>query len=262
VWSENIGWVSFNNTSDGAAQAYGVKVDTTTQATGGNGAITGNAWSDNIGWVSFDRTRTGNPPAAPFNGGSGPLAQVDWSTGKVTGWMRALSACQNNLVDGSGNCTGSGAGDAAGGWDGWIKLSDEANATWANNGVKISANRFSGWAWGSNVAGWVDFAPTIGGVSVGPVIGVPPCVATDPGIVWGSCQALPSSTCVAPPATQTFVNGGVRVGACPAGGTTTESCDVTVACTPAASSCGDGVCSGTETPLSCSADCKLKYKQF
>src|SRR3989339_177586 len=141
TWGENIGWTSFNsldcdsdkngrvdagmcggdNTSM-IARDYGVNVNTSTKATGGTGALSGTAWNEHVGWVSFDRTKTGNPPAAPLNGGSGPIAHVDWATGSTTGWMRAISACQNTLLDGSGNCTGSGAGNAAGGWDGWISL--------------------------------------------------------------------------------------------------------------------------------------------
>ena len=585
VWSENIGWVSFNNTSDGSAQNYGVKVDTAAKATGGNGAITGDAWGEHIGWVSFDRTKTGNPPQAPFNGGSGPIAQVDWSTGKVTGWMRVLSAMDtpafgaptwkapvltagailtpqsdsSQAVDYSGNYlylggdsalavmdisnpagttqvgtfpipVMSGWGDSstdvryhaiggtplvfmttyygglvivnvtnpaapvlkggidltgeswavefsadnkyafvvgstgfrtidiqdltnpilkttlalpgtigngivivgsyayvanrngglqvvnisnplspsiagsyitgfnanewaynvyynapylymakhtlnnsqansqilvfdistpaspslvtsidiplvgpqpaisastdrgprsvmvtgnlmfvpsdkaglyifdisnilspqllglfptpysgegwevvvknnvaylAGGtndlfvvepsagpwWDGWISLSgdalDTAPATKGSYSVNIIANKFSGWAWGSNVTGWVDFAPKIGGVSVGPIIGVPPCVAGDvPASSWGACQRIGS--CPA----DVGSTSGIKVGACPTGGTVTTSCvlpALTCAAAPGgpAGTCGDGVCNSGETPISCAKDCKV-----
>lgn len=146
AWSETIGWISFScaNDSSCATSPYGVTVDSDT------GYFSGNAWSENIGWISFDRASTSNPPAAPFDSGVGPIAQVDWSTGNVTGWARALSACQDSLVDGLGNCTGSGAGDAAGGWDGWIRLSDETDPSWAGNGVKILADKFSGYAWSGN----------------------------------------------------------------------------------------------------------------
>lgn len=188
-----------------------------------------------------------------------------------------------------GDCTG---GSRTDGWDGWIKLggdglswngsacigtSDNLNTNRCNYGVNIIANKFGGYAWGggdapgvAGVIGWVDFAPKIGGISVGPVIGAPPCTASDPGIAWGSCQALPSSTCAAPLVTKFFPGGGIRVGACPSGGTTTGPCDVTVACTPPATSgpaptatCNyNGVCNVGETPLNCAFDCKVKYKQF
>lgn len=308
-----LGWISFNSTSDESSQAYGTKVDTTTKGTGGVGNFSGNAWGENVGWISFDRAETGIPPGPPFDGASGPIAQVDWSTGKVTGWMRVLA----------------GADAQAGGWDGWIKLSDTAGGSatyttagslaagsltpkcscdsgagyncsspftgsdvgvvcydqWATSGgpskifnrtssspaygVQISANKFSGYAWGGDVVGWVDFAPKIGGVSVGPVIGAPPCVATDTSISWGTCQPLPSSICAAPPTTKVIANGGIRVGACTSGGTTTGPCDVTVACTPPVvvtpppSGCNaNPACDGGETPLTCPSQCKVKYKQF
>lgn len=144
AWSENIGWISFNNLSDGSATSYGVNISPL--AVTGTGDLSGHAWSENIGWISFNRLDTGTPPFAPFNGATGPIAQVDWTTGKVTGWARAMSGF-----------------GSVGGWDGWIKLSDDNVGVWAGNGVKISLStgKFSGYAWGWEVIGWIDFAPAI-----------------------------------------------------------------------------------------------------
>lgn len=150
AWSENIGWISFNDTNDNSPTSYGVNVDVTNRATGGTGDFSGYAWSQNIGWVSFNRVDTGTPPGAPFNGTSGPIAQVNWSTGAVTGWARALS----------------GVG-STGGWDGWIKLAKDPSDTGALYGVRNSGNDFVGFAWGADVAGWIDFAPTVNSVSYG-----------------------------------------------------------------------------------------------
>ena len=122
--------------------------------------------------ISFDGGVTGNPPSAPYNTGSGAIAKTD-TLGNVTGWARALSACTNNYWDAvNKKCTNVGAGDAAGGWDGWIKLSD---STWTN-GVKINPadGKFSGYAWGGaevlpsgdsdpagvSVIGWINFSGT------------------------------------------------------------------------------------------------------
>ncbi|MDD5152620.1 MAG: hypothetical protein PHS95_01300 [Candidatus Pacebacteria bacterium] len=265
TWSENIGWMSWNSTSDGSATSYGANVDTSNKATGGMGDMSGNVWSEHLGWISFDRTATGNPPSAPFNGGSGAIAKVDWSTGKVTGWMRALVGCEVTPGTPVSSCSGSGAGAAAGGWDGWIKLSDDSVGVWANKGVKVSANRFSRYAWASDVIGWIDFNPRLAGVDLGPVIFVPPCNPLDvPADGWGVCQAI--SQCVAPPATQTNV-AGVQVGQCALGGTAIRSCTIaTQTCTPATTgtTCGDGVCNraGGETNLSCPKDCKSSVIQF
>ena len=102
AWSDNIGWISFNNTTDGSGFNYGVNINN-------DGIFSGYAWSDNIGWISFNRTDTGAPPGSPDYGTY--LAQVDLENGQVSGWARALSY--------------------GGGWDGWIKLRD------ANYGVYI-----------------------------------------------------------------------------------------------------------------------------
>ena len=125
AWSENIGWVSFNSTSDASPTDYGVNIDLAT------GDLSGHAWSEHIGWVSFNRSDTGNPPSAPFNGGSGPIAQYNSGTDELTGWMRVLAY--------------------DGGWDGWIRFESatiDASGDW------------HGWAWSDVVVGWLSFNST------------------------------------------------------------------------------------------------------
>ncbi len=255
AWSENIGWISFNSTNDGSAVSYGVNLDTTNRATGGTGNFSGNAWSENIGWISFNRLDTGTPPFAPFSGATGPIAQVDWATGKVTGWARALS----------------GVG-SVGGWDGWIKLSDDSIPVWNGRGVKISGNNFSGLAWGgadgtgiAGVVGWIDFAPTVGGASVGVQVSAPVVLTcTTPNVTtWSSCQS--SATCTTPPSKLTG-QPGFRTGTCPTPtytGNVTEACSsATVPCTAPPTVCGNGICEAGETFLKCSKDCKAKVREF
>ena len=142
AWSSNVGWISFNCTDTGTCGTadYGVHVNPTT------GELSGFAWSSNIGWISFNRANTGTPPAAPYNGSESFIACFDRSgvttelcnaanDNKVYGWARALS-------HGSG-------------WDGWIKLRD---ASWTPGVSWNSAgNEFAGFAWGSDVVGWVSF---------------------------------------------------------------------------------------------------------
>lgn len=132
AWSENIGWISFNNISGGGATDYGVNINPTT------GIFSGYAWSENIGWISFNRADTGVPPGPPYNGSETYIAKLDLGTKQVSGWARALSF--------------------GGGWDGWIKLRGIAQdgspygISW-NSGTE----EFEGWAWSDMVIGWISF---------------------------------------------------------------------------------------------------------
>ena len=157
AWSRNIGWISFNNLTDGSEISYGVKVDP------GNGKLSGYAWSGNIGWISFNESDTGAPPSNdPCSDTSciakaTPPGQFGKSNVYVEGWARALAACQNNLWDGT-KCTGSGAGDASGGWDGWIRFDHGKTGGSYGGEVYIGTNgEFRGWAWGGDIIGWISF---------------------------------------------------------------------------------------------------------
>lgn len=251
AWSENIGWIGFNDTSiqgvcdannngfvdvscggldTGATpwRSFGVSVDTTNKSTGGIGSFSGYAWSDNIGWVSFTSSDLTLCPSGSCS------AQVDWSTGKVTGWARALSGKND---------------PQAGGWDGWIKLSKGALDTGPTYGVTISGNKFSGYAWGggedvagvAGVVGWIDFGPTVSGVPIGVQVSAPPCT-TATATSWGSCQPLTQCT---GGGTQSLVVG-IKVGLCTSGGTVTQGCTIATQ-----------TCTATS-----SASTKIKYRQF
>ncbi|MBU2579510.1 PKD domain-containing protein [Patescibacteria group bacterium] len=133
AWSENIGWISFNNLSDGSAVNYGVNVDVS------NGNFSGYAWSEHIGWISFNESDTGVPPSNDPCPGSSCIAkavpsnQLGRSNVNINGWARALSY--------------------GGGWDGWIRF-DHGQA----NPAYIGADGdWHGWAWGSDVVGWISF---------------------------------------------------------------------------------------------------------
>lgn len=171
AWSENVGWISLNSTSDGSATSYGVNISPLT----GTGIFSGYAWSENVGWITFNSGELSSCPSGTCN------AQVDWASGKVTGWARVLSQ------------TG----------DGWIKLSDDSIGVWNGKGVKITSGKFSGYAWGSDSVGWIDFAPLINGITPLPSddlaqIAPAACSASDP-----STYTFTGSPCVA-----TCVSGG------------------------------------------------------
>ena len=125
AWSENIGWLSFNNTTGGGSTDYGVNIDS-------GGLFSGYAWSENIGWLSFNQAELAGCPSGACR------AEMDTATGQVSGWARALAY-----------------GD---GWDGWISLRG------TNYGVSVDPNpasptyqEFFGWAWGNTVVGWLSF---------------------------------------------------------------------------------------------------------
>lgn len=114
---------------------YGVNVDSLT------GAFSGYAWSENIGWIKFD-------PAGPYPGAPSSSATLNLSTNEVSGWARACAGAVNP------DCTG-GTNPDSGGWDGWIKM----RGTVPNYGVSLNpgTKEFSGFAWGSDVIGWISF---------------------------------------------------------------------------------------------------------
>lgn len=161
AWSENIGWVSFNNNSvdgiagGGGSNDYGLTIN-------GSGLITGYAWSENIGEISFNRKDTEGCGGCSGTNCDADADMAAAADGKhwITGWARAIAACKDSLWnDVQKECTGGGAGDKAGGWDGCIKLGKTATY-----GVYIDENTgdLHGWATGSadsgnGVIGWLSF---------------------------------------------------------------------------------------------------------
>jgi hypothetical protein len=140
-WSDNIGWVSFSDTNTN------VTMDATT------GALTGYAWADNIGWVKFGGL-------SGFPSGSGTVsanAVVNTAAGTVSGWARA---CAGTIKSGDSTTLPTQPGDCStmtsrsDGWDGWISLSGTNYGATYNS----TTGAFGGYAWGSDVVGWVSFA--------------------------------------------------------------------------------------------------------
>jgi len=122
AWSENIGWVSFNNTSGGGTIDYGVNI-------GSDGVFSGYAWSENIGWISFNTADLSGCPSGVCR------AEINLETGEVSGWARIL-----NLTDGWIHLKGSNYG-----------ISVDINPS------SPTYQEFSGWAWGDTAIGWLSF---------------------------------------------------------------------------------------------------------
>ncbi len=146
--TKGIGWIRLSSnsmdsvwggsTEPADTQGYGVRVDD-------DGLLSGHAWSGfGYGWLSFNKIDIGGCPSEPCEAGVS-------KTGEVSGWARFTAA-----------------DPAKGAWDGWVRLregsgwglcygdaKDKNGGTCAGNGAAKSI--FSGWAWGNDVTGWINF---------------------------------------------------------------------------------------------------------
>ena len=124
AWSDNIGWISFScsNTNSCGSVNYRVLVAE-------NGDMSGYAWSDNIGWISFNQSDLGNCPSG--------TCKAKLNGNNLNGWAKAISADYF-------------------GWDGFINLGQAGSlyGVTYNPGTK----KFGGYAWSSDVVGWVNFS--------------------------------------------------------------------------------------------------------
>ncbi|MHB9019581.1 MAG: pilus assembly FimT family protein [Minisyncoccota bacterium] len=134
AWSEDDGWISFSCSNDMSCNSveYGVDIDPIT------GLFSGYAWSDNIGWISFNQSDlTGCPSGTCEARVTGGFIGTFPKT--VTGWGKALVLA-----------------DEVGG--GWISLSTTTDPLY---GVSLAADgKFSGYAWESDLIGWISFNGT------------------------------------------------------------------------------------------------------
>lgn len=122
IWSDNIGWISLNcsDSNSCATSNYAVSYEES------SGNMTGYGWSDNIGWISFNGSDVAGCPSSPCQ------PQINKGGGTASGWAKALAG-------------------GSGGWDGWISLSG------SNYGLTRNKGLYTGWVWGSDVVGWIDF---------------------------------------------------------------------------------------------------------
>lgn len=153
AWSDTIGWISLSG------PGYGMQKDE-------SGNITGYAWSDNIGWIQAGGL-------SGFPAGPGTVAENAKVVGStLVGWIRALS----------GNTSQSG------GWDGWISLGG-ANPSYS---VNVSESGLvSGFAWGSDVVGWIDFSSIT--CTANPIT----CDSQDQFLSGGQCLCIADPSVVA-----------------------------------------------------------------
>lgn len=134
-------------------------------------ALFGYAWSSNIGWLNFrGLTKNNKTFGVSLDNDTGAFSGYAWSpnigwvdfggvrleSNKITGWAKALV----------------GDVDTTDGWDGLIKMSD------SNYGVSLDNCNLSGYAWGSDVIGWLSFNGTAQdnspyGVALSPCVAPP-----------------------------------------------------------------------------------------
>jgi len=118
----------------------------------GGDNVSGWGWSDTIGWIAFNCTDAGCGSSNLYSACidiSGINTEPCDGVGdlNVAGWARAV-ICETT------SCSG---------WDGWILLGDSSRRWHAtsteDDQIRIdpNTNEFRGWAWGSEVVGWISF---------------------------------------------------------------------------------------------------------
>lgn len=151
AWSGNIGWISLNCTNTSCtspATNYGLNIDA-------SGNVYGYAWSSNIGWIKFGGLASFGFPSGP--GTSSTEAKVNGNN--ITGWVRAcgglntVTTPQINQTTPNSSCYGVSRTD---GWDGWISLSGTGYGLNINS-INTTTSSITGYAWGSDVVGWIQF---------------------------------------------------------------------------------------------------------
>ena len=120
AWSENIGWISFNCTNQDTCGSVDYGVDIAQ-----DGIFSGHAWSEHVGWISFNASDLSGCPSGTCQ------AEMNLGTGEISGWAKVLTS------------------------DEWISL----RGTTPDYGLSLNmaTKKFEGWAWGSDVVGWVSF---------------------------------------------------------------------------------------------------------
>lgn len=142
---QGLGWINLNNVTLNSL----------------NGQFSGTAQSQYGGTVNFGIDSSSAPQAPLLSARVDPACLKTSAECPVTGWIKFTQASD--------------------GWDGWVKMSG-ATTTKGSYGVKFLApdssgiREMSGYAWGSHVAGWIDFSR----VSVVVKIDEPPVVKKQP----------------------------------------------------------------------------------
>ena len=145
AWSDTVGWISLNCLNEGSCEsvAYGLQWHFHSNA-GEYRLIKGYAWSEHVGWLSAESDDLVGCP-----GGGDCKAYISNVTGKTRGWLRAIAH----------------EDPQAGGWDGWVSLNGSTYQPMYSGPLNIEVDgttgTLSGWAWASDVMGWINFGALI-----------------------------------------------------------------------------------------------------
>jgi hypothetical protein len=192
-----------------------------------SGSLSGYAWSDTVGWVSFSGSNYGIAVAS-----DGTLSGYAWSDN--IGWISAntsdLTGCPSGSciaqLNDDGTLSGwlkatAGGSAESGGWDGFISLAGTGYGP-----ERQEDGSFSGYAWGSDVIGWLDFQyastdvlPTpsatlevrkVGDTDWSDSLVIDPLDEVE--LTWNRDGASNTATCESVPPTNGFSTGGTTSG--------------------------------------------------
>lgn len=152
-----VGWINFNckTQANPNCSQWGVHLKpdlTDPEDEKLTGELTGYAWSQNFGWLSFNASDTTSCFVHTSNPDYQITATVDFEAATsdivdMKGWAKFISADE--------------AGDNSGGWDGCVSFrgGSATNSTADVYGVTVTnpSGELNGYAWGSDVAGWIAF---------------------------------------------------------------------------------------------------------
>jgi hypothetical protein len=166
-----------------STQNYGVNIDSSSLKFSGRawvgGGEEGGSSKRVLGWLSFERSETGAPPSDdPCSDGSciAKVGDVDPAICDTNGNHKLDTQCGGDDSTDIGNYKqvfgwarfcgipdgGSTVVCGGDGWDGWVKFSHFSPIVARRYGTTIDMigtpnKEFKGWAWGSDIVGWISF---------------------------------------------------------------------------------------------------------
>jgi hypothetical protein len=146
----------------------------------GSQILSGYAWSSNVGWIHLQGTTTAGVAYGVTVSSSGALSGYGYSSN--VGWL-SFNPNSCGAAPTYSNGTFSGYADFISApqdeWNGCVHLSGTATNGTSTYGI-TGTSALTGYAWGSNVVGWIDFSRVILSGSTSSTTGTstPPTICT------------------------------------------------------------------------------------